>query len=178
MQWLRKVRNGAYFVDILLVIAALIAIIGLATFVHLRSGKAPKAFDKKATINTSAEHIAYASPTPDNSGPPSGQGGKADVNGASTSDKTSADPESASEPPLISRCNEPKKTELVDNYHKAITKENNRYQSELAKKQSLLGLVGAALQQTMAILLNEHKSLLNQLNLKLDTDLAAINCQL
>ncbi len=52
-----KFRNGAYFVDIILLIAAVIAMIGLATFVHLHTSKAPNEASKKSPLAYSAQHL-------------------------------------------------------------------------------------------------------------------------
>jgi hypothetical protein len=57
MKLLHKLRNGAYFVDIMLIIAAVVAIIGLATFVHLRGAKSPFQASKQSGIAFNADHL-------------------------------------------------------------------------------------------------------------------------
>jgi len=50
MRLWRKLRNGVYFVDFILVIAAVVAMIGLATFVRLRGNEAPKETGLKGSL--------------------------------------------------------------------------------------------------------------------------------
>lgn len=77
MKTWHKLQNGTYFVDVLLFIAALIAIIGLATFVRLHTAKSPGNAGKRGTITMSPEHLDTLSldnggsgtPTPSGSGP-------------------------------------------------------------------------------------------------------------
>lgn len=57
-----RLRNGAYFVDFILLIAAVVAMIGLATFVHLHTAKAHDVVNKQTTIGLNNSPIAPLSP--------------------------------------------------------------------------------------------------------------------
>ena len=62
MQQWHKLRNGAYFVDFILLIAAIMAMVGLATFVHLHTSKAPDITYKQNTTAINSTHMGTLSP--------------------------------------------------------------------------------------------------------------------
>jgi hypothetical protein len=57
MKLWHKLRRGAYFVDLVLLIAALFAIIGLATFVRLHTTKAPDEAGKQGAMALNTSYI-------------------------------------------------------------------------------------------------------------------------
>jgi hypothetical protein len=57
MELWKKVRGGAYFIDVLLLIAAIIAIAGLITFVHLHAGKTPSQNRAQAALALNPKHL-------------------------------------------------------------------------------------------------------------------------
>ncbi len=69
MKWLHKLRASSYFVDVLLLIAAVFAMAGLATFVRLHATKAPDEAGKKSTIATNSMRAEIMQTSPEASNP-------------------------------------------------------------------------------------------------------------
>ncbi len=172
------------FIDIVLVAVAIVAIVGLAAFVHLRS-------------NTKAGHTGqdalqesgkiYAKPlvaadTPRNSLPP---GSQSEIHGATIEAAEGVCKQACSAPQSIieetaetiikTACNETQKLLELSKYHQAVLEENSSYQKSKSLTGSPLSLVGNALSEATS-LLHVHETKLAMLKLELQNQLTLLKC--
>ena len=168
MNRLRKLKDSAMFIELLLVLAAIIAVIGLASYVRLNGRKTPNKPQPVSKISALAKHIETI---PDNTPPQSASSENSDVKGAHT-DRPNTPRTSPDNTLPATICNSSEKASLLTKLNQAIETENKRYQSQLSK----LTPPGGADDETLDKIVSSHKSILNQLEIDFRTSLSSINC--
>ncbi len=154
MDRLRKLRNSAIFIDMLLIVGAVAAIVGLATFVHLR-GMDKTGHAEQQSLTQSTNSYEAPLPTTDSD---AGSSSAAATNNVVKPDDTSnicttdcSLPEET-EQVISASCDEAKRQLVMSTYTKDIAKENTLYQSSLSLLGSPLTLAGKALQEASSLL--------------------------
>lgn len=172
MEWLKKIRNGAYFIDLLLVIAAIFCIIGLATYVRLNGQKKTVQPPVQTKLAVTGQHLSpldktttdNASKKQDNS-----------TQNAHTNETCNDQCKQHNEPNKVKSCDESMKQQIMSSYMAKITAENNTYASELKSKQNS----GQTSEYTdLNRLSEEHQKTLIDLETSVNVDIAKIYCTL
>lgn len=176
MDRLRKIRNSAIFIDMLLVVVAIVAIIGLATFVHLRGVQASVRTEKQTIQQNNSVHaepltIEATTPTTDESPASSA---------ASSASEVAANTPTASTTNTINgvaaaTCDEAKKLLLLSQYGENVAKENSLYQNKLSLLGSPLSFTSTALQKATS-LLQAHETTLTSLKKAVNAQLQLLKC--
>jgi len=185
MERLRKIKNAALLVDILLIIGAVIAILGLATFIHFRGENHTNSTQKASALAVNSQHLdqlenadtpAPKTPTPtsDNSRVKSAETTTPSrMCGSACVTQPLSPPQIA--PVVLPRptCDELKKIQLLDDYNRKLSTENSRYNTDLKSKRGLFGAIDAALSKALSLL---HQQTLTKLLAILKNDLAKVYC--
>jgi len=166
MKWLRAFRRSTIFVDVLLVLGAIVAIMGLSMFVH---------FNAKKTLSTTEleQPVAYAEQTeantvadpPTENTSPDNKTSQPDASTKSTALPASSTPVTST---VAKVCDNIKKAQLTSKYNSDVASENNAF------NKSVLGL--SVLTPVYKNLYNLHQATLGSLLSNLNGALAAINC--
>jgi len=168
MKWLRNFRRSTIFVDVLLVMGAIIAIMGLSMFVHFNGKKAFIAAEVKSPVakvdQAEAQTVANPSPTENNEEAPDQPAGSTSAAKATTLPSTP----STTSLPAAKACDNIKKALLTSKYNEDVAAENNSF------NQSILGL--SVLSPLYKSLLSTHQANLDRLLSNLNNSMAAINC--
>jgi|GEM_PF-5304468 len=191
MERLRKIRNSVYFLDVLLALAVILAIIGLAVFARLHASKSPLVSAQTSKVGTIFNKATPLSPISDVPNDDKSNSGSSDVKGAKTNTPSSDNSLDdcynscgdtlptlpiSSVPVVTPACDEAKKAVLMRDYNAAVDKENQRYNQEIRTRQRLLGSAYMSLDEIIAALFPEHQRILNDLLNSLHANLSAIGC--
>ena len=187
MEWLRKIKSGAVYVDILLVLGAIVAIIGLGVFVRMRSGPVPNAPAPATPVNLSSQHIE--SIDENNKTLSTADSPAIESRIPDTSPPLQVRPEQLTPKPNITEplidtviapiCDEIKKLQLIDTYDQAVADENSNYQQRQNDEiERQLDNLLEPVYNLANDLLGQNLEILEQLHDQLVSDLAAINCNL
>lgn len=179
---LQQFRKSAIFIDIILVAGAIIAIIGLAAFVHLR-GLNKSSHAEKPTLHSSG--AVYAEPLqPDPSPPNSPESNASDASSNPTPSPAACQndctqPENPAENmadgALEVTCDQAKKLLLLAQYSRDVIEENKAYQKSLTLLSAPLSLAGNTL-SSAASLLSGHEAKLSSLKSAANTQLKLLKC--
>jgi hypothetical protein len=129
MRWLHKLGTSALFIDILLILVAIAAIIGLASFVRLHVYNSPTPPSLVKPLSYSAQALENATIVPDtntgNDDQAVSTGSSTQVKGAQTNHPsncagTCSLPPNAAASPSQGECNENKKSQIVAKYDREV----------------------------------------------------------
>lgn len=183
MKWLRSIRNSALFVDLLLIVVAIIAIVGLATFVRLHNSNTPKAHGQTNKLTLTNQHLEPLAVADE--GVVDGAHTPAPGTTNSNPSQPAPSPELRAASPLPSLpitipaqavCDELRKQEILRIYNQDVTKENSAYNTQVNNSRSLIGILD--LNSLLDSLLKQHQLTLNTLLASLQKQLATISCTL
>lgn len=170
MERIRKIKNSAIIIDILLVIAVIVAVIGLTTYVRQRASTKATATPGVSTIRVDkkrAEPLAKES--------------IGNVRSAQTTEQPAcgsncgAQASSPNVNQINNTCDDQAKLQLVDDYNRQLATENNRYDSELKAKQNESGRIDPSVAQSAN---SQHQQIVSMLSDEVKRDLAKIYCLL
>jgi len=173
MKWLRAFRSSTIFVDVLLLIVAVVAIMGLTMFVHFNGKKAlgNTALKTPVADAEAREAQAIANPNPD-----SNQETKTDTatkpsseNSPSTQDAVAQTTPALPANQLVkATCDSAKRTQASIQYNKDVSKENSSFE------ESIVGL--PLLSPLYSTLKTQHTNALSVLETNYSSLLRSINC--
>lgn len=171
MKWLRKAKNSAILVDVLLVVILFLAAIGFASFVHLRSANNPVATADVGALDIQSESqvLLGVATLDDSSLRNSSQPQYASV--------ATPNPLTVTVLPAISMpCDVIKKLQLKNTYEQNVRSEDARHEAAIKG----LRILNPAMEggDAQRLLNPEHLTKLKIFNEEYLKQLAAINCPL
>jgi cytoskeletal protein RodZ len=173
MKSYHKLIRSGLIIEILLVIAAIVAILGMAMFVRLRNGEKAAALPQSAGLHLSYYQVAFLNAvTSSNSTSPT-----ATTSTITSPNTVAADPSTDTNttspthvgiktlPVLLlpSPCNPVDKHKITTEYSEQVTEENDHYQQLANNLKNPVGMVGAVLTDPINILIQKHQAKLQQL---------------